>query len=750
MKTKKSLKDDAFTQVIFKNLLVFTRSRALLFLLTLPVSAILSGQRPNILYFYVDDLGWGSIGPNGQERRKSMGLPHVQTPNLDRLAKDGINFTRGYGCTVCSPARSSQQTGFHQGYTFADRNDPDNAKKAIREDDITMGDALSRAGYVTGYWGKWGYGGSKDMENPIIENVQTLPNSHGYKFVLAELHHVRAHTFFQPTLWNAPAKAVSSGGLVLKPNCVANYRNNKSYSNYPAFQNHSGYPSPAYCDDLYAFACLDFVRTQAKEFNRSGRPFFGLFAAQIPHAPFDEVEKLPNWDQDYKNKSFFKKLSSQSKQWCAMVTRIDAHFGNILAALEDPNADGNKSDSVAENTLVVFQSDNGGPKGSSREELDANGGLLGSKGSINEGGIRVPTIMRWPKMITPNSKLKRGSKTSFVMDCSDLLPTFCDLAEVAIPLGVSGVSLAPTLTGKGKQRIREFLIHETKDLASIIRGRYKFIRPKRVSHILQIKNRPKKRVDGKNHSVFQLYDLQSDPFEKNNLAKDNPQLVSQLNSLLTRERVDEPVGFANTYHTWKGPKGGEIHLRSNWTEYVYENAGQTYLLENGSPKAHWCAKIDAGVAKAVENSEFLALSVASKLIVGPHATVHAKNELRVLENGKLVLKGGTVESMRWVEVQPGGTLLGHGVVKADLLSTGTLALSLTKPMLVKGMVELSGSMSLLGSEKGNGSAGHTVLVADSISGGFINNQVSHEGKTYTIFYSPTSVTLKRSDQESKK
>ena len=98
----------------------------------------LGAKRPNILYLYVDDLGWGSIGPNGQADRKAQGKPYVLTPNLDRLAVAGVNFRRGYGCTVCSPARSSQQTGFHQGYTFADRNDPDNAKKAIRTEDLTM------------------------------------------------------------------------------------------------------------------------------------------------------------------------------------------------------------------------------------------------------------------------------------------------------------------------------------------------------------------------------------------------------------------------------------------------------------------------------------------------------------------------------------------------------------------------------------------------------------------------------------
>ena len=146
-----------------------------LFFFLLPIllaSVCFGADRPNVLYLYVDDLGWGSIGPNGQADRKAQGKPSVLTPNLDRLAAAGVNFRRGYGCTVCSPARSSQQTGFHQGYTFADRNDPDNAKKAIRREDLTMGDVLSKAGYATGYWGKWGYGGSKDMQNPTLDNIR--------------------------------------------------------------------------------------------------------------------------------------------------------------------------------------------------------------------------------------------------------------------------------------------------------------------------------------------------------------------------------------------------------------------------------------------------------------------------------------------------------------------------------------------------------------------------------------------------
>ena len=719
---------------IMKNLIFFLQTSCFIL-----ASVAIRAERPNILYLYVDDLGWGSIGPNGQAERKSAGKPYVITPNLDRLAEQGINFTRGYGCTVCSPARSSQQTGFHQGYTFADRNDPDNAKKAIRKDDITMGDALTQAGYTTGYWGKWGYGGSKDMQNPTIDNVQTLPTSHGYKFVVAELHHVRAHTFFQPTLWNAPSKGWTPGFMELKPNSMAKYQNKQGYSNYPAFQNHPEYPDPAYCDDVYAFACLDFVRKQAKEYNRSGKPFFGLFAAQIPHAPFKEVEKLPNWEHDYKDKSFFKKLSPQSQQWCAMVTRIDAHFGNILEALEDPNGDGDKSDSVADNTLVVFQSDNGGPGGSNREQLDANGGLQGSKGSIYEGGIRVPTIMRWSDKITQQSKLKKGSSTDLVMDCSDLLPTFCELAGVPIPLGVSGVSLAPTLTGKGIQRPRDFLIHEAGNQASIIQGQYKLIRP-RGDTKSSANGKKKKR---KKEPVTMLFDLNSDPAEQNNLANARPQLVKELNALLTAERVDEPAGFANTYHIWNAKtKNGSLGSSSNWSEYIYENAEIVYIKEAGVPKSHWCAQIQKGTAVALRETNFLGLEVSGVLVVKKGAKVNARNELRVPDAGQVNLQGGTIGTHRWIEIEKGGVFKGHGMIKGDLFNQGTIALQMDKPLQVDGSVNLSGKLDILKTGVINNGESYTVLQANSISGGFANDEVSIGGESFSVFYTPTSVSVK--------
>ena len=184
----------------------------------------------------------------------------------------------------------------------------------------------------------------------------------------------------------------------------------------------------------------------------------------------------------------------------------------------------------AHDTLVVFQSDNGGPRGSNREQLNANGGLQGSKGSIYEGGIRVPTIMRWPAKITASSKLKTGTSTDLVIDCSDLLPTFCELAGAPVPLGLSGVSIAPTLTGEGEQRFRDFLIHEAGGQASIIRGRYKLIRSRGNAKAAQVwRSQNKKRTQETrsrqgSSEKFSSTTSKTDLAEKNNIASKHPQV----------------------------------------------------------------------------------------------------------------------------------------------------------------------------------------------------------------------------------
>lgn len=722
---------------------------SLLLTLALPGLARSESDRPNILYLYVDDMGWGSVGPNGQADRKAQGLPYLLTPTLDRLAAEGINFTRAYGCTVCSPARSSQQTGFHQGHTFADRNDPDNAKKAIRTDDLTMGDQLAKAGYVPGYWGKWGYGGSKSQEDPVIDNVQTLPTSHGYQFVVAELHHVRAHTFFQPTLWTAPAKPGAIGGLELKPNSMAPFTDETRYPNTPALQNHPEYPTTAYCDDVYAFAALDFVRAQAQNYQKTGQPFFGLLAVQVPHAPFGEIEQLPDWDAAYRDHPNFTSLSAQSKQWAAMITRLDSHFGNLLAALEDPNSDGDNADSVKDNTLIIFQSDNGGPQHKAREEFFANGGLRGQKGSIFEGGIRVPTLVSWPTKINANSKLKAGTSSDRLLDVTDWLPTFCELAGVASPLGLDGVSIAPTLLGSGQQRTRDYLIHEAGNSQSIIRDNHKLIRSRKA---------------------LELYDLVADHGEETNLADQHPELVKELEALMLGEHVDEPKGFANTYHHWNGESGSNLSEADNWSNYVYENAGITYLEEKGAPRDSWTAQVlnktdSPTIAVADQDLTFLGLEVGGTakqtLQVQAGVQLTARNEIRISENGSVQLDGAVLRSNRWVEVMPGGEISGDVKIEGGLYNHGTITASplkvsgdfhgaeqsetiadLQRPIEIEGTAYLSGQFNLTSGP--SPSQPHVVLKAKQIEGQFSNPNdevVSANGIRWGISYTEDAVVL---------
>lgn len=705
---------------------------------------VVSPSKPNILYFYVDDMGWGAIAPNGQAERKAKGLPHLITPNLDRLAAAGVNFRRSYGCTVCSPARSSQQTGFHQGHTFADRNDPNNAKKAIRAEDLTMGDMLSKAGYTTGYWGKWGYGGSKSQPNPTIDNIQTLPTSHGYQHVVAELHHVRAHTFFQPTLWNAPAAPGAVGGLELKPNSMQPYLGNQKYPNQPALQNHPDYPKTAYCDDVYAFAALDFVRTNAQNYNATGKPFFGLLAVQVPHAPFGEIEDLPEWDRDYRNKPFFSQLSDQARQWAAMITRIDGHFGNILAALEDPNDDGDKSDSVANDTLVIFQSDNGGPRHPARNEFMANANLRENKGSIYEGGIRIPTLMRWP------GKIKAGTQSDQVIDVTDLLPTFCELAGVQAPLGIDGVSLAPTLSGKGRQRKREFLIHEAGKGQSIIRGRHKLIRLRKA---------------------FELYDLEADPSESNDILGDNEKLAEELKAIMLAEHVAEPKGFANTYHRWIGKNRGKTSDSDNWSNYTYANADITYMTDDGAPRSSWIGLIENSdnrkqTAMVDKDLELLALEIRGQqsVLLRKGVRVDGRNAIRLSPGADLRVGGGLVSSQRGIDVAPKANLRGPGVIKSSVRNAGLLEsaqgplqirgelhstpkskthiwLAGDVPLSVTGTAHLDGNLLANVPKETRVDQPIVLIRANKIEGRFRTTMVSQAKKRLRVVYTSTEVQL---------
>ena len=492
----------------------------------------------------------------------------------------------------------------------------------------------------------------------------------------------------------------------------------------------------------------------------------------MPHAPFDEITTLPNWDQAYAQDPHYDSLDNQTRQWAAMVTRIDAHFGNILSALEDPNNDGDTADSIADDTLVIFQSDNGGPSGNSNLQLDANGGLRGSKGKIQEGGIRVPLVMRWPAKINSASALKAGSNSDMIVDVTDLLPTFCELTGASIPLGIDGVSIAPTLRGRGHQRTREFIIHEAGNGQSIIRGEHKLVRSGKSA--------------GKTFTL-KLYNLDADHAEENNIAAAHPKLVKELEGILLGERVAEPKGFANTYHHWIGKTGGNTSDPDNWSDYVYANAGITYMTDHGAPQRSWTARIEnssaqSNTARTDTDLEFLALEIRGNqtknakqfLVLGRGTRLTGRNEIRVASNATLTVDGGTVSSLRWIDIHAGGTLKGGGSIDSTVYNNGvivvrdnrqsgfkisadyhqsdcaTLALSLNgnkqPSLLVIGDATLSGTLIVTTSKGFQPTPGqtYTVLTANRIMGTFSNpgrEIVATDGTRFTVRYTESAVTL---------
>ncbi|MGB1261049.1 MAG: sulfatase/phosphatase domain-containing protein, partial [Akkermansiaceae bacterium] len=369
----------------------------------------------------------------------------------------------------------------------------------------------------------------------------------------------------------------------------------------------------------------------------------------------------------------------------------DAHIGNLLDALEDPNHDGDKSDSVLENTLIVFASDNGGQSsggaGDALSEFTGNGVLRGAKGAIYEGAIRVPMIMKW------QGKLAAGGTSTQVVDVTDMLPTFCELAGIDAPAGLDGVSLAPTLTGNGHQRTRDFIIHEAGSNSSIIRGDFKLI---------------------SKNSSRELYNLATDPSESNNIATSNSALADELEVLLLGERTKEGDNFANTYHHWTGSNNGDLSDASNWSDYDYSNNSISYLSDSGAPRVSWTARIEnttSSDSTAVANSSVSFLSLHIK--GGSHKqsvnltnhTITGRNEIRISENATLLLDNGTLDSLRWVDVQEGGNITGAGGINGSLYHSGSLKVSKTSPTSTSSNgteIVLNG-----GFETGNGSGSYS-------------------------------------------
>lgn len=457
------------------------RTFVALLLSTFVITQSSSAERPNLIWIMADDLGWGDLGCYGQKV--------IQTPNLDRMAKEGMRFTHFYaGATVCAPSRSVLMTGLHHGHTRirgnAGRENP--AAQALKEGDVTVAGVLKKAGYRTALIGKWGLGNVGEAESG-------LPRKHGFDYFYGYLSQHHAHNHFPDYLWRNETKEPLSNVIV------------------PVGEDGAGYATEAvhYADDLFTDDALKFV-TENK-----AQPFFLYWSMVIPHANNERGKILgdgahvPDYgiyaDKDWPN---------QDKGQAAMITRLDSYVGRMMEHL--------KSLGLAENTLVIFTSDNG-PHDESKHDLerfDPNGPFTGIKRSLTDGGIRIPFIAWWPGKVKPGESAHVGY-------FPDWLPTAAELAEAETPTNIDGISLVPVLTGNVEQQKKhEFLYWEFHEggfkQAALYQGRWKGIR------------------SGAADAPIKLYDQKNDVAEQADGAKAHPEIAAKISEYLTAARTPLP------------------------------------------------------------------------------------------------------------------------------------------------------------------------------------------------------------------
>ncbi|WP_299552322.1 arylsulfatase [Seonamhaeicola sp.] len=444
-------------------------------------------RKPNIIYILADDLGYGDLSIYGQKK--------FSTPNIDKLAKNGMLFTQHYsGSTVCAPSRSTLMTGMHTGHTVVRGNkeiDPE-GQYPIPDETFTIAEALKKAGYTTGAFGKWGLGYPGSEGDPT---AQGFDNFFGYNCQRL------GHNYYPRHLWS------NNDSIVLPKN--------------------AGYNKGTYAPQLIHEKTIEFIE-QNKEV-----PFFAYVASIIPHAELAAPEEIvKKYRGEFNPEKAFKGIDegpnyrlgpyeSQAEPhatFAAMVEILDAQVGEIMAKVEALG--------IAQNTLIIFTSDNGPHRegGADPDYFDSNGIYKGYKRDLYEGGIRVPMIASWPGKIRPNTR------TDHISAFWDVFPTFTEIADVNTPTNLDGVSFLPTLTGNNEaQEQHEYLyweFHEKGGRQAVRKGNWKAVK----YNVLKKPNAP-----------IKLFDLQNDPGEENDIAHLHPEMVEVMDSIIRHSRTDSKV-----------------------------------------------------------------------------------------------------------------------------------------------------------------------------------------------------------------
>lgn len=436
-------------------------------------------EKPNIIYIMADDLGYADLGVYRQKL--------IQTPNIDRLAQNGMMFTQHYaGTSVCAPSRSVLMTGEHSGHTYVRGNkevDP-YGQTQLPLEEKTVAEYLKEAGYKTGMIGKWGLG---------VENTSGDPQKQGFDYFYGYYGQVHAHNSFPEYLYENGEKVMLDNEVKYLPE-----------DHWTRGLGGYAIKKEDFSNDLFHEKSLAFINESADQ------PFFLYLPVTIPHnngeAPdpfkFETPSLHPYGDKEW---------TLEERSYAAMITRLDSMVGDIVKLLKEKE--------LSEKTLVIFTSDNGPEK---EDIFDSNGILNGGKRDLTEGGIRVPFIASWPGTI------EKGSRTDHISAFWDFLPTACEIADISYPDKLDGISYLPTLLGE-KQEEHPYLyweFHERGGKQAVRMGKWKAIR---------------RNVNEKPDGSLLLFDLSTDPSEQNDISENNPDIIATMEKIMEEAREPSDI-----------------------------------------------------------------------------------------------------------------------------------------------------------------------------------------------------------------
>jgi arylsulfatase len=484
-----------------------------------PKEAGEAGQsKPNIVYILADDLGYGQLGCYGQKK--------IKTPHIDALAARGMIFTHHYaGAPLSSPSRCVLMTGLHSGHAQIRANDereergdvwdyvltqehPElEGQYPLREGTPTIASLLKTAGYKTGIVGKWGLGG------PLTEGT---PWNQGFDFFFGHNCQRQAWNYYPRYLWKDSVKVGLPNELIIPGTSNCKTKLPPGADPYSE-ASYAGFTQKAYAPDAMQKEAIRFIRE-----NKS-QPFFLCYATPIPHTALQAPQKWIDYyreifgdEEPYLGEKNYFPVRYPHATFAAMVSCLDEQVGELVEVLKETG--------VYDHTLIIFTSDNGPANagGTDSPWFDSarpfRCGPGWGKGTLREGGIRVPMIAHWP------GKIKAGSRTSHLSAFWDVLPTFCEIAGTGNSVQTDGISFLPTLLGDREQPEHSFLYWEypgSDGQQAVRMGKWKGLR--------------KNIRDG--NFRLELYDVETDNSETIDLAGYHPEIVARMEEILLQEHI---------------------------------------------------------------------------------------------------------------------------------------------------------------------------------------------------------------------